>query len=358
MARLTEDPTMLKRQIPIVLFLTIGLLGSWPDSRPKWIVTAAQELDYDEEFSKGRDLFRRGRYEDALKSFKRANELREKKSAECYAWMAETYRALEAYKNAVESADKVLEFANGDKQLILRAYNNKGLALQAWAERKDQKKLQAAEAVFREALNVEGAPAIIHYNLGFTLLQLSRDEEGVTEMKQYVKLQSNGPYEESARRMIANPRRARENYAPDFAFTSSEGEHITLEDLQGKVVVLDFWGTWCPPCVESVPELRNLHKRYAKEGTPFVLIGISTDSDEEAWKEFTEKNKMIWPQYRDKDHHITSAFGVHSFPTYIVIDHEGIVRYRSSGLSPTSAAELDGAIRKQIKSVAKSTEAR
>ena len=80
-------------------------------------------------------------YEDALKSFKRANEMREKKCAECYAWMAETYRALEAYKNVIESADKVIEFANGDRQLVLKAYNNKGLALQASAERKDQKKL-------------------------------------------------------------------------------------------------------------------------------------------------------------------------------------------------------------------------
>ena len=68
----------LSRLTPIVLLLTIGLLISSPDSRPDWTV-AAQELDYEEELAKGRDLFRRGRYEDALKSFKRANEMREKK---------------------------------------------------------------------------------------------------------------------------------------------------------------------------------------------------------------------------------------------------------------------------------------
>jgi peroxiredoxin len=348
---------MLTRRISIVLLLTIALLGSWPNSRTRWTVATAQELDYEEEFLKGRDLFRRGRYEDALKSFKRANELREKKSAECYAWMAETYRALDAHKNAIECADKVLEFANGDRQLMLKAYNNKGLALQQSAERKDQKKLQAAEAVFKEALTVEGTPAIVHYNLGVTLLQLSRDEEGVAAVRQYVKLQPDGQFEESARQLIANPRRARENYAPDFAFTSAEGEHITLEDLRGKVVLLDFWGTWCPPCVESVPELRNLHKRYSKDDT-FVLLGISSDSDEEEWKEFTEKNKMIWPQYRDRDRRIQSAFGVRAFPTYILIDHEGIVRFQSVGLSWTRSADLDGAIRKQIKLGAKSTEAR
>ena len=346
-----------RRLIPIVLLLTMGLLISWPDSRPNWTV-AAQELGYDEELAKGKDFFRRIRYEDALKSFKRANELREKKCAECYAWMAETYRAMEAYKNAIESADKVIEFANGDRQLVLGAYNNKGLALQASAEKKDQKKLQASEAVFKQALALEGAPPIIHYNLGITLLQLNRDEEGVAAVKQYIKLDPRGSFIGMARKLAENPRRARENFAPDFSFTSSEGEHITLEDLRGKVVLLDFWGTWCPPCVESVPELRNLHKRYSKDGSPFVLIGISSDGDEAEWKEFTAKNKMIWPQYRDHDRRIQRAFGVRAFPTYVVIDHEGIVRYQGVGLSWQRSAALDGTIKKQIKMVAKNTEAR
>jgi tetratricopeptide (TPR) repeat protein len=344
------------RLIPIVILMTIGILASLPNPAPVWTV-AAQDLDYDEEFSKGRDLYRRGKIEDALKSFKRANELRDKKSAECYGWMSETYMALEAYKNAIECADKVIELAGDDRQLMLKAYNNKGLALQQSAERKDQKKLQAAEAVFRQALGMEGAPPILRYNLGVALLQLKRDEEGITELKQYVKDQPNGAYLEMARNMIKDPRRARENFAPDFSFTSLEGEHITLEDLRGKVVLLDFWGTWCPPCVESVPELRNLYKRYSKEGT-FMILGISSDSDEEEWREFTVKNKMVWPQYRDKDRRIQRAFGIRAYPTYILIDHEGIVRFSSIGLSWQRSASLDGAIQKQVKIVAKSTEAR
>src|SRR5215211_5326035 len=106
---------MLTRRLTfIVLLLTIGLLISWHDSRSHFTV-AAQELDFEEELAKGRDLFRRGRYDDALKSFKRANEMREKKCAECYSWMADTYRALDAHKNVIESADKVIEFANGDR---------------------------------------------------------------------------------------------------------------------------------------------------------------------------------------------------------------------------------------------------
>ena len=97
---------------------------------PVWTV-AAQDLDYDEEFMKGRDLYRRGKFEEALKSFKRANELRDKKSAECYGWMSETYMALEAYKNAIECADKVIELAGDDRQLHVEGIQQQGTRLAA-----------------------------------------------------------------------------------------------------------------------------------------------------------------------------------------------------------------------------------
>ena len=344
------------RLTKILLLIALGILIASPARLPIRTVTA-QDLDYDEEFMKGRDLYRRGKFEEALKSFKRANELRDKKSAECYSWMSETYMALEAYKNAIECADKVIELAKDDRQLLVKAYNNKGLSLQELAERKDQKKLQAAEAIYRQGLAIEGAPAVMRYNLGVALLEMNRDEEGIAELKTYVKEQPNGAYLETARQMIKDPRRAREKFAPDFTFVSSEGEHIALEDLRGKVVLIDFWATWCPPCVESVPEIRNLYKRYSKEGN-FVIIGISSDDDEQEWRDFTAKNKMVWPQYRDKDHRIVSAFGIRAFPTYILIDHEGIVRYSSIGLSWTRSANLSEAINKQVKIVAKSNEAR
>jgi peroxiredoxin len=104
-----------------------------------------------------------------------------------------------------------------------------------------------------------------------------------------------------------------------------------------------------------VPSLRSMHKKYSKEPS-FVLIGISSDSDEETWKEFTEQNKMVWPQYRDRDKRIHRAFGIRAFPTYIVIDHEGIVRFQSIGAGWENAADLQAAIQKQVKLVAKSVE--
>ena len=341
----------------LLVLISVGLVGSLLSSPQAYIAIAQDEPTFEDHLESGRRLYRQRRYDEALKSFKRANEMRDKKCAECYGWMSETYLALEAYKNVVDAADKVVEFAGGDQTLLLKAYNNKGLALQTSAEKKDQKKLQAAEAVFRQALAIPNAPAILRYNLGVVLMQMNRDEEGVAEIKQYIKLQPKGEYLETARKLAENPRRARENYAPDFSFTSLQGEYIALDDLKGKVVVLDFWGTWCPPCVESVPELRNIHKRYSRDPS-FVLIGISSDGDDEVWKQFTEKNKMVWPQYRDRDRKILKAFNIRAFPTYIVIDHEGIVRFQSVGFSWLRSANLDDAIKKHMKAAARSVEAR
>jgi tetratricopeptide (TPR) repeat protein len=209
---------------------------------------AAQDPDFEDEINQGKILFRQRKYDDALKSFKRANDMREKKCGECYGWMTETYLMLEAYKNVIDAADKAIEFAGGDNQLLLKAYNNKGLALQASADKKDQKKLAAAEEVFRAGMAIPGASPILRYNLGVVLMQLNRDDEGVAVLKEYLKLQPRGGFSDMARKLAENPRRARENFAPDFSFTSQQGEYISLDDLKGKVVVLDFWGTWCPPC--------------------------------------------------------------------------------------------------------------
>ena len=341
---------------PIVLILlafssTVLALRPQAPSSP---APQTGDAAFQQELDKGKDLFRQRKYDEAIKSFKRANDLRDNKCAVCYCWLADTYLSLEAYKNVISSADKAVVLAPTDTQLLVKAYNNKGLALQALADKKDQAKLQAAEAVFRLGLAQPNAPAILRYNLGVTLLQENRDPDGISELKQYVQLEPKGSYVTLATKMIENPRRARENYAPDFAFTSLDGDYVSLEELRGKVIVLDFWATWCGPCTASVPDLRNLHRKYV--GNPsFVMIGISADFDDQAWRTFTSQNKMLWTHYRDQDRKIQRAFGIHAYPTYIVIDHEGIWRYQSIGAGYRSAIGLEDAIRKYLMLAAKNT---
>jgi len=320
----------------------------------KGAIAQAQHDDsvYEQEIGKGREFLRRRQYEEALKSFKRANEIAGKKSPECLLWMAEAYQGLDAYKNVVETCDKAIELAGSDVGILGQAYNRKGVALQLSAENKDQKKLKEAEAAFRQGLALNAGLHILHYNLGFMLMQQGRDPEGVAELKNYLEAEPKGTSAAEARRLIENPRRARESYAPEFSVTTSAGEYLALEDLRGKVVLLDFWGTWCPPCVASVPSLRNLYRRFEKEPA-FLMIGISSDSEAEKWRAFTAANKMVWPQYLDRDRRVQRAFEVRAFPTYILIDHEGIVRFRSTGFGSTGTATIEEAIRKALKMVSK-----
>src|SRR5262249_40230141 len=180
------------------------------------------------------------------------------------------------------------------------------------------------------------------------LLKQERDEEGLKELTACTGMSGvDSSLESEARKMIAAPIRARAPFAPDFSFTTRQNMPISNVGLRGKVVLLDFWGTWCPPCRESVPILRNLNKKYASK--PFQLVGVSSDDDEDVWRTFTEAQKMDWQQYIDLSGKVLEAFKIESFPTYIVLDKDGVIRFRQSGLGPTTESDVEEAISKALK---------
>src|SRR5260370_1039929 len=100
-----------------------------------------------------------------------------------------------------------------------------------------------------------------------------------------------------ALRFISRPERARARMAPPFSVTTLDGQRMSMDDLQGKVVLLDFWATWCVPCREALPHIRQVAKKF--QGEPLVILSVSLDSEEQNWKAFIVKNEMTWPQYRD-----------------------------------------------------------
>jgi thiol-disulfide isomerase/thioredoxin len=95
---------------------------------------------------------------------------------------------------------------------------------------------------------------------------------------------------------------------------------------------MDFWATWCEPCRAALPDLRELTRKYPAE--KLILISVSVDKDDGAWREFVGKEKMDWAQCRDADHKVREAFGIHSYPTYLVIDGDGIIKERYTGFNP------------------------
>jgi thiol-disulfide isomerase/thioredoxin len=111
-----------------------------------------------------------------------------------------------------------------------------------------------------------------------------------------------------------------------------DGQDISLSQFAGKIVVMDFWATWCPPCRESVPELQALTRKYSRD--KLVLISFSADNEEQPWRDFIAKKNMDWPQYWDRDGRIRREFSVNAFPTYLVIDPDGFIHQRIVGLNP------------------------
>jgi peroxiredoxin len=307
----------------------------------------AQVETWRQELARADRHYAQQQFDEAIRAYKRANALAGDACVECFWGLARAFQQLGAYKNAIEMCERVAALAAKEPARVAEALNLKAVALTALAEGKDEKKLQEAEATLRRALELRPEALNARFNLGTVLLRQQRDAEGVEMLLDYLKRAPAGSHAEDARKLVENPRRAREPFAPDFSLTTLNGEYLSLDDLYGKVVMLDFWFTTCPPCVESIPALKRLAKKFEKEN--FVLLSISVDSDEGEWRAFLEKHKMTWPQHRDTSRRIVRAFEVRGYPTYILLDHEGIVRYRSLGYSSYKDGKMEDAIRKWLK---------
>lgn len=302
---------------------------------------------YEEEMRKADAFVQRRQYEDALQSFKKAFALTNKTSFDACMGMALAFRGLGAHKNVADVCVDAMKLA-GDARQQASVHNMRGAALVALSDKPDDKRLEEAQREFLAAVGANENLYSAHLNLGVTLLKMNRDEEGVRVLKHYVEVAPRGKDVDNALRMIEEPRRARENYAPDFSFTSKQGEFITLEDLKGKTVVLDFWGTWCKPCLMATPDLLKLNKKFSEQGV--VFIGVAVNDQEDPWAAYIEKNGMSWPQFFDKTRKMATPFGVSSYPTYVIIDGEGIVRARHSGYSPTQTQSwIEDEIKRTLK---------
>lgn len=275
-------------------------------------------------------LLQAGRAREARAAFELLDKAAAGQCGACVVGLAEACVALQDLGAARKAAERARKLVTGDRPLSVRAGDALGLALAGQAGL-NRDKLRAVEQVFREVLALDPRDAGANYGLGLALLRQQRDDEGVAQMRALLALEPSPSWVRAAREMIATPRRARVEFAPDFEVATLDGERLSLTSLRGQAVVLDFWATWCGPCVKSLPELRELRRAWAAQR--LTLISVSVDADEGSWKAFVAKNKMDWPQHRDVEHALTKRFGVQAFPTYVVIDPEGAIVERVVGLN-------------------------
>lgn len=109
-----------------------------------------------------------------------------------------------------------------------------------------------------------------------------------------------------------------------------DGKVVTLDAYKGKVVLLDFWATWCRPCIAEMPNVIKLYNKYSEQG--FEIIGVSLDQSRPALESYVRNNKMTWPQLFDGKgwgNEIAGDYRVRSIPMTYLIDRQGKIRYRS-----------------------------
>src|SRR5713101_3374731 len=130
--------------------------------------------------------------------------------------------------------------------------------------------------------------------------------------------------------------------AKDFALETS-GKPGHLSDLRGKVVVLDFWATWCPPCVEEAPSLNRLQKYI--ESRNGVVIGVAADEDPAVVEQFLHDQGIVFPTYRDpstRDNHspIALSYGTSMYPETYVIDRHGKIARKFIGFQQWDSPDM------------------
>ncbi len=138
---------------------------------------------------------------------------------------------------------------------------------------------------------------------------------------------------------------------PKNGITTLGGELLRPDDFTGKVVLFDFWATWCKPCVVAIPHLGELAAGYAKK--PFRLVSVSSDLDEEKVRGFVEEKAMHWPQVWDDSGSLANRLHVVGYPTYVLFDHQGQEIFRVSGWGPAIQRKLDQEVEAAIEEATK-----
>jgi cytochrome c biogenesis protein CcmG, thiol:disulfide interchange protein DsbE len=140
----------------------------------------------------------------------------------------------------------------------------------------------------------------------------------------------SGCYSGSRPPRIGNP-------APDF--TVKDSEHaVTLSQFKGQVVVLNFWATWCAPCVEEVPSLVRMQQRMKAKGV--TVLAVSVDVDDSNYKRFVKDHSVSLLTVRDADQKSNALYGTSKFPETYIIDRNGVMRRKFIGAVDWTEPEI------------------
>ncbi|HET9447997.1 MAG TPA: TlpA disulfide reductase family protein [Steroidobacteraceae bacterium] len=135
--------------------------------------------------------------------------------------------------------------------------------------------------------------------------------------------------------------------APTFTLPSRAGDNVSLAQLKGRVVMLNFWASWCGPCRQEMPLLDQMHKRYSALG--FTLVGVNVDANSKDAEEWLTKTPVSFPVLFDRESKVSAMYDVKAMPSTVFIDRKGNVRYLHKGYKPGDEGEYLNQIRALLK---------
>jgi thiol-disulfide isomerase/thioredoxin len=296
-------------------------------------------------YQNGIDWLKSGKRGEAIDSFRKAGR-QDGHCTECLRQAFSLATSIGQYKEAEDIAREWLLISATDLDRAAAHYRIAIALQQQGLNDKKNKCFDESCDEFKTALQLEPKLTTIHYAMGVSLAHMHQDDAARTEFSTFLSSDTMTPnVHERARRYLDRIDLARARMAPPFSITTIDGQHISLDSLAGKVVLIDFWATWCGPCREALPHIREIAHRFQEQ--PLVVISISLDKDEDKWKEFVAKNQMTWLQYRDGSFNgaIAKSFAVNAIPATFTIDADGVLEDQHVG-----DADIEGKLKKLVAS--------
>ena len=295
-------------------------------------------------FAEAQEKLKQHRHAEALDLFKKADKQDGHHCGDCV--RQEFSLTLDAgdYKHATEAATELIGMAQTPVETASAHADRAFAELRRGQQEHKQDIFAAADQDFQAALAVAPNDTQSLYGDGMALANLSQDDAAKQRFAAFVKLKSSGSVEaQRAIRYVNAPQLARQRMAPPFEVTTLDGRHLSLDDLQGKVVLIDFWATWCGPCREALPRVQHIAEKFA--GQPLVVLSVSLDTDDAKWKAFVAQHNMTWPQTRDGgfESALSREFQVNAIPHTFTIDADGVLQDEHVG-----DAAIEGKLKKLI----------
>ncbi|MFZ5875082.1 MAG: TlpA disulfide reductase family protein [Nitrospirota bacterium] len=138
--------------------------------------------------------------------------------------------------------------------------------------------------------------------------------------------------------------------APGFSLPTLSGETVTLDGLKGKVLLLNFWASWCTPCQEELPEFQKFHQKYHDRG--FSVVGINIDKKQANAAKYVERFGLSFPVVLDPDSETIRSYRGRSMPISYLVDRHGVIRQVFFGFNPKKLPGMETAIKETLDATA------